>query len=150
MSHAIHPTTNGSARPFARATVREAMHPGVLTSAPDASLAEVARTMAAHRVHCVAVMGIDEQRGSHLVWGIVSDLDVIRATQAVEGEPPTAGQIAATEPVTVDVDEPLTSAAQTMAEHDVHHLVVVEGQDPRPVGIVSCLDLAAALAVESS
>jgi CBS domain-containing protein len=150
MSHATQPTTtNGSpTRPFAQASVREAMHPAILTSTPDASLTEVARTMAAHRVHCVAVMGIDERHGPHLVWGIVSDLDVIRATLAVEGEPPTAGQIAATEPVTVDVDEPLASAAQTMAEHDVHHLVVVEGENPRPVGIISCLDLAAALAVE--
>ena len=148
MAHATEPVTSSPAPSFAQATVRDAMHPGILTSAPEASLVEVARTMAAHRVHCVAVLGIEERRGPHLVWGIVSDLDVIRATQAVGGELPTAGQIAATEPVTVDVDEPLTSAAQTMAEHDVHHLVVVEGRDPRPVGIVSCLDLAAVLAAE--
>lgn len=146
MSHTTQHSSSSPAASFARATVREAMHPGILTSAPDASLPEVARTMAAHRVHCVAVMGIEERHGPHLVWGIVSDLDVIRASQDVDGELPTAGQIAATEPVTVDVDEPLTRAAQTMAEHDVHHLVVVEGQDPRPVGIISCLDLATALA----
>jgi CBS domain-containing protein len=145
MSHAT-PPTNNEASWFARATVRDAMHPGILTSTPDTPLAEVARTMAAHRVHCVAVLGIDE--GPRLVWGIVSDLDVIRAAQAVGDELPTAGQIAATEPVTVDVDEPLAGAAQTMAEHDVHHLVVVEGEDPRPVGILSCLDVAGVLADE--
>jgi len=146
MSHTTQHSTSSPAPSFAQASVREAMHPGILTSAPDATLVEIARTMAAHRVHCVAVMGIEERHRPHLVWGIVSDLDVIRAAQDVDGELPSAGQIAATEPVTVDVDEPLTRAAQTMAEHDVHHLVVVEGQDPRPVGIISCLDLAAALA----
>jgi CBS domain-containing protein len=146
MPHSTQPTASNPAPSFAQASVREAMHPGILTSTPEASLVEVARTMAAHRVHCVAVLGIDE--GPRLVWGIVSDLDLIRASQAVEGEAPTAGQIAATEPVTVDVNEPLTRAAQVMAEHDVHHLVVVDGADPRPIGIVSCLDLATALAAE--
>lgn len=132
--------------PFATATVREAMHPGILTCPPDASLAEVAAMLSAHRVHCVAVIGVATREGERLVWGIVSDLDVVRAAQSADARQPTAGEIAATEPVAIGADEPLAAAAQAMAEHDVHHLVVVAGRDPQPVGIVSCLDLADALA----
>jgi CBS domain-containing protein len=58
----------------------------------------------------------------------------------------TAGKVAATEPVTVDADEPLLTAAQVMQEHDVHHLVVVSGRDPRPIGILSSLDVAGVIA----
>jgi len=128
------------------ATVREAMHPGILTCAPDVSLVEIAELLATHRVHCVAVIGVAQREGARLVWGIVSDLDVVRAVHTAGAEPPTAGEIAATEPVTVDADEPLAAALQAMAEHDVHHLVVVDGAEPQPVGILSCLDVARAIA----
>ena len=41
---------------------------------------------------------------------------------------------------------PLAAAAEAMVEHDVSHLVVVEGRSGRPVGVVSTLDVARALA----
>jgi CBS domain-containing protein len=145
MQRTTRPATSGR-----DGTVRETMHGGILTCPPDASLVELARTMAMHRVHCVAVLGIEERHGSHLVWGIVSDLDVIRAAQSVEPDAPTAGQIAATEPVTIDANESLATAGQVMVEHDVHHLVVVDGEDPRPIGIISCLDIAGVIAAEAA
>lgn len=128
------------------ATVLDAMHAGILTCAPDASLEEVARMMATHHVHAVAVLGIEPGEQGRLVWGIVSDLDLVRAAQTAEGDAVTAAQVAATEPVTVDVGEPLLAAAQVMQEHDVHHLVVVSGRDPRPIGILSSLDVAGVIA----
>jgi len=134
---------------FERATVKDAMHPGILTCSPDATLAEVARTMADHQVHCVAVLGVSlHAQPERLVWGILSDLDLIRAVHAHGVEGPTAGEVAATEPATVAAGEPLALAAQMMAEHDVHHLVVVSGSgaEAQPVGIVSSLDLAAVVA----
>lgn len=127
---------------FEHATVADAMHPGILTCAPQATLREVARTMADHQVHAVAVLGIGDGGREHLVWGIVSDLDLVRALQAPGAERTTAGEVAATEPVTVDATEPLAAAARVMGEHDVHHVVVVSGADPRPIGIVSSLDVA--------
>jgi CBS domain-containing protein len=131
---------------FEHATVADAMHPGVLACDPGASLTEVARMMASYHVHCVAVLGIAAEGGDRFVWGVVSDLDLVRAAQAGAGAEPSAGEIAATEPLIVRADEPLATAAQQMAEHDVHHLVVVGGKDPRPVGIVSSLDVAGVLA----
>ena len=67
------------------ATVGDAMHPGILSCDGDATSTEVARMMATHHVHCVAVMGLEAEAlsGDHhrapRVWGIISDFDLIGA-----------------------------------------------------------------------
>ncbi|MHB1570906.1 MAG: hypothetical protein ACYC0H_17120 [Solirubrobacteraceae bacterium] len=43
------------------ATVADAMHPGILSCEADAPLIEVARAMATHHVHSIAVMGISHE-----------------------------------------------------------------------------------------
>jgi CBS domain-containing protein len=58
---------------------------------------------------------------------------------------PVAGRVAATWVPQISGDEPLTRAAQLMAERDVSHLIVVGAASGRPEGIVSTLDLAAVL-----
>lgn len=65
------------------ATVADAMHPGILSCPADASLTDVARMMGTHHVHSVAVIGISRNKsGESLVWGIISDLDLVRAESA--------------------------------------------------------------------
>src|SRR3974390_1790378 len=61
------------------ATVSAAMHPGILASEPDASLTEVSQTMAAHHVHCLAVVGISHEEPQCGVWSVISDLDLVSA-----------------------------------------------------------------------
>ena len=63
-----------SARTLAQARVGDVMHPGVITCPADAPLATVALSMAEHRIHCVAVAGI-ERSGQHLKWGLIGDMD---------------------------------------------------------------------------
>ena len=100
--------------------------------------------MSDHRINCVVVGGLEETRGgTHLVWGVISDLDLARAASA--GEEPTAGHVAATEPVTASLSDSLGDAAHTMGEHDVAHLVVVDDR-AEPIGVISTLDVARALA----
>lgn len=130
---------------FERATVVDVMRPGVMSCAPDAPLIQVAQTMATQHVHCVVVGGMarDDVGGEHLVWGLVSDMDIVRAAQnGVEGR--TAGDAARTELVTVDLETPLADAARLMDEHHTAHLLVMRGE--HPAGVVSSLDVAAALA----
>jgi len=129
---------------FADATVADVMHAGVLGCAPDATLAEVARIMCTHRVHCVVISGIAGDVGERLVWGIVSDTDLMAAAGNPEGV--IAGEVATTQIVTVDPATPLAEAAQLMAEHNTSHLVVTSPRRSMPVGIISSLDIAAALA----
>jgi CBS domain-containing protein len=126
-------------------TVGEVMRLGVVTCAPDTPLSEVARLMGAYRIHCVVVSGLTEDvHGTRLVWGVVSDLDLARALAS--DEEATAGQVAATEPVTASPYDTLADVAQVMAEHEIAHLVVIDGVDAEPMGMISTLDLARAYA----
>ena len=127
------------------ATVADAMHSGVLYCPADASLTMVARMMATHHIHCVAVEGVMSDSGDPTVWGIVSDLDVVREIDW-STEEPTAGELAHTAPISVRADDRLIEAAKLMSESDVHHLVVVSGPHQRPVGVLSSLDVAGVVA----
>jgi CBS domain-containing protein len=128
---------------FAAAKVYDAMRVGVVTCGPDTSLADAARMMTGYGIHCLIVA--DPQAGPHArSWGMVDALDVARAE--VEGRAGTVGEIAATEPVTIDSNEPLTGAARLMAEQRIAHLVAVQPGTDRPVGVISASGLAAVLA----
>jgi CBS domain-containing protein len=122
---------------FEHATVHDVMRHGVITCGPEASLRDVSRIMASYHVHAVVVAVRED------VWGIVSASDILRAAGTAD-ERLSAGEIAATEVVTVRSGAPLPDAAQLMREHEVDHIVVSDhGQ---PVGIVSTLDIAGTLA----
>lgn len=131
---------------FPPVTVAEVMHRGLIAAAPEDSLHEVAEAMAQNRVHCVVVEGLarDDDDQERLVWGIVSDLDLIKALADGRGEA-RAGELAATEIVTVDPSEGIGQVARLMAEHGTSHLVVLESG--RPAGVVSSLDVAQGITV---
>jgi CBS domain-containing protein len=131
-----------SARTLSKATVSDVMHPGIATCTPDVELSAVAQIMAEHRVHCVAVAGIDAAGpgGQHFTWGLVEDMDLVLALQrGAAGE--SAGTIVATAPAAIKQDEPLDRAAALMVERDRSHVVAV-GSSGLPVGMVSTLDVA--------
>ena len=125
----------------ARILVADAMHHGVLTCSRESSLAHVAALMAERRVHCIVVT--DELEDDSL-WGLVSDLDLVAAASVRDLDEQTAGPTAATAALTIAPNETLQRAAQLMTEHGTAHLVVVDA-DRQPVGILSTLDVAAAL-----
>jgi CBS domain-containing protein len=133
---------------LATRTVEEVMHAGIIDCPPQAAVRDVARSMAEHRVHCVVVDGLARgPRGAErLVWGLVSDVDLMRAIAAGTLDLPAA-ELAATEIVTIAADEQLERAAQIMSERDCSHLVVVDPTSSRPVGVVSSLDVARAVSV---
>ena len=126
------------------ATVGDAMHPGILSCEPDAPLTEVARMMATRHVHCVAVIGISHEDPECSVWGMISDLDLLRA--AVEDDERATARGLATEPViSIDSRTPLRQAAAVMLRQGASHVVVVEPGSERPIGILSTLDVAGVL-----
>jgi CBS domain-containing protein len=124
------------------AVVRDAMRPEVLTCPPDAPLREVARTMASEHVHSVVVSGGVEGKRE---WGIVTDMDLMRAVREDMDER-TAAWAAVSEFLSVAPDERLDRALQTMIEHDATHLLVVDPQSDKAVGVLSTLDVAGLLA----
>jgi CBS domain-containing protein len=127
-------------------TVGEVMHKGLITKTPQTPMLEVAETMARNRVHCVVVEGLarDNSDQERLVWGILSDLDLMKALAAGRTEA-TAGDLAVSEIVTVDPSELIGEVARLMAEHESSHLVVTDGG--RPVGVISTLDVAQGITV---
>jgi CBS domain-containing protein len=128
------------------ATVSHAMHPRIIACDPDATRIEVAELMAGHRVHCVVVLSPShDQPNESLAWGIISDLDVLRAGIS-DGATYTARDLAAQPVITVRPSMPLREAAELMVAHNVSHLVVVDPERQRPVGILSTLDIAGSIA----
>ena len=123
------------------ATVSDAMHPGINACEPDASLPEVARMMATHHVHCVAVVGVSHEEPPCGVWSVISDLDLLRAGVR-DGGAPTARTIAQQPLVTVEPSVPLREAGELMLAHGVSHLVVTQPGTQSPIGILSTADIA--------
>lgn len=138
-----------SARRLSDAAVRDVMTPGVVTCTPEAPLWTVGRMMADHRVHSVAIAGVEHTGagGQRLAWGLITDIDLVLAAHggALDG---SAIAIAASAPLAINEDETLERAAVLMAEHDASHLVVV-GPQGLPSGLVSTLDVAAIVALGS-
>jgi CBS domain-containing protein len=128
------------------ATVGDAMHPGILACDPDTSLTEVARLMATRRVHCIAVMapshGVD---GGDVVWGLISDLALIQAGMRLGSE--QSARALANEPVvSIRPTTPLRQAGEKMLEYGVSHMIVIDPETRRPVGVLSTLDVIGVLA----
>lgn len=130
---------------FDTTTVGDVMHEGVVTCDIDEPLTSVARTMLQRRIHCVVVWHEPAGSTDPRLWGVVSDLDLVKVAAAEDVEGRTAGGSATTPVVIVEPGETLRRAAQMMAEHEVTHLVVVDGETSQPVGVISTLDVAKAV-----
>jgi CBS domain-containing protein len=126
-------------------SVSSAMHHGVITCHPSSTLRDVARTMANGGIHLVVVWG-DEEDDSEGVWGVVSDVDLVAA--AARGDALASSALSASHStvVTIAANESLLHAAHLMVERGVTHLLVLSPDLRRPVGVLSTLDLAQALA----
>jgi CBS domain-containing protein len=147
VSASTHYTAAGSSRmpSLDHATVADAMHPGIVSCDPDLPLTEVARTMASHHVHCLAVMGVSHAEPECLVWGIITDLDLVAAGLEPGGEA-TARSLARHPMVSVESNTPLREACRLMIDEHISHLVVRDSTRMMPVGILSTLDVTGILA----
>jgi len=115
----------------------------------DASLSEAAALMDRHHVHGLPVVDAD---GALL--GVLSqtDLNRARSTEYLWANwPGLAVRHLMTSPaITVHRSTPLLVAARRMEEHHIHRLVVVEdGDELSPIGVLSMTDLIHALASET-
>lgn len=115
------------------------MHAPIITCDGDTPVVEVARAMAAHRIHAVVV---EAAAGA---WTVLSDRDLLSVLTGFDATADTpASALAGSEAVEVAADDTLEHAGQLMREHEVGHLIVVD-RDRRPVGVLSTLDIARAI-----
>lgn len=145
----VSPAAQSLPVPFGEATVADAMSHGVIHCAPETPLRVVARMMATYGVHAIYVFNYGSEDDETVeLWGLVSDLDVAAAAcGGMEGK--TARASAVTPLHTVLSDEPLGVAAEMMSLKGTAHLAVLDPVSRRPVGVVSTLDVARAVAAEN-
>lgn len=130
-----------------RLRVGDAMHPGLVSCPLDTPLRTVARVMATYRVHAVLISAHgDEALPDGAIWGVVSDADLLLAARTGDLEQLTARASAGTPVNVVATSDELADAAQLMSDAGLSHLVVIEPNSRRPVGMLSTLDVARALA----
>jgi CBS domain-containing protein len=130
---------------FETATVGDVMSRGVISCPPETPLRVVARIMATHSVHAVFVFErLEDDYAPHL-WGVVSDLDLVAATQ-LDLDELTARATAVTPLVTVDAGSTLGEAGSLMAQYGIAHLAVADTASSLPIGVISTLDIARAIA----
>jgi len=131
---------------FETATVGDAMSHGLISCPPETPLRVVARMMATHGVHAIFVFEYGEEDGeAPQLWAVVSDLDLVAATRLDLGTL-TAGATAVTPLVSVASDSSIGEAGALMAQYGIAHLAVTEPGSRRPIGVISTLDIARAIA----
>ncbi|HEY1563882.1 MAG TPA: CBS domain-containing protein [Gaiellaceae bacterium] len=136
----------GTAVPFDVATVGDAMSHGVISCPVETPLRVVARMMATYGVHAIFVFErLDEDDEARRLWAVVSDLDLVAATQ-LDLDTLTAGETAVTPLVSVAADSSIAEAGSLMAQYGIAHLAVTEAGSCRPIGVISTLDIARAVA----
>ncbi|HVL31413.1 MAG TPA: CBS domain-containing protein [Solirubrobacteraceae bacterium] len=117
-------------------SVQEIMTHDPVTADVAQTLVEVARLMREHDTGAVVVTQSGKARG------VVTDRDIVVRAIA-DGRDPAdvqASEICSGEIVTLNPQDRLETAADTMRRHDVRRLPVVDGD--RVIGIVSLGDLA--------
>ncbi|MBI2781362.1 MAG: CBS domain-containing protein [Chloroflexi bacterium] len=125
-----------------------ATHPILIRA--DASLTEAAELMDRHHVHGLPVVD-----PAGVLVGVLSQTDLNRARSTEYlwvNWPGLAVRHLMTSPaITVHRSTPLIVAARKMEQHQIHRLVVVEdGDETTPIGVLSMTDLIHVLAAETS
>jgi CBS domain-containing protein len=132
------------------AIVADHMAPSLVVVRADATLTEAAALMDRHHVHGLPVVDRDG-----VLVGVLSETDLNRARSTEylwANWPGLAVQHLMTSPaLTVHRSTPLVAAARRMEEEHIHRLVVVEdGDDTNPIGVLSLTDLIHALVAETA
>ena len=118
-------------------TARDVMTGGAECIGENDTILDAAKRLAELDVGAMPICGEDDR-----LKGMLTDRDIVVKVLA-EGRDPsstTAGELGEGKPVTIGADDSIDEALQTMTEHKVRRLPVIDGHDL--VGIVSQADLA--------
>jgi CBS domain-containing protein len=121
-------------------TARDVMSHNVECVQENDTVLDAAKRLAELDVGAMPICGEDNR-----LKGMLTDRDIVVKVLAKDRDPAstTAGELAQGKPVTIGADDSVDEALQTMAQHKVRRLPVIDGHDL--VGIVSQADLARAI-----
>ena len=114
----------------------------IMTGSPECigendSILEAAQRLAKLDIGAMPICGEDNR-----LKGMLTDRDIVVKVLAQGKDPSTtrAGELGEGKPVTIGADDSVKLALQTMADHKVRRLPVIDGHDL--IGIVSQADIA--------
>jgi CBS domain-containing protein len=118
-------------------TARDVMTGGAECIGENETVIEAAKKMADLDVGALPICGEDNR-----LKGMLTDRDIAVKVLAQDKDPSSvkAGELGEGKPVTIGADDSVKEALQTMKEHKVRRLPVIDGHDL--IGIVSQGDLA--------
>jgi CBS domain-containing protein len=118
-------------------TAREVMTGGAECVGENETVVDAAKKMSELDVGALPICGEDNR-----LKGMLTDRDIAVKVLAQDRDPSStkAGELGEGKPVTIGADDSVKEALQTMKEHKVRRLPVIDGHDL--VGIVSQGDLA--------
>ncbi len=118
-------------------TARDIMTAGVECIGVNDTIQDAAKMLAKLNVGSMPICGEDNR-----LKGMLTDRDIVVKVIAEGRDVATtkAGELAQGKPVTIGADDSIQLAIQTMADHKVRRLPVIDGHDL--VGIVSQADIA--------
>jgi CBS domain-containing protein len=103
-------------------SVNDAMVGNAITTTPDTSIADAARTMRDADVAIIAVVDDDEE-----LIGVITDRDItIVVADELDTDATTVGERMSDSPVTVGQSDDLDAAFERMVEGDVHRAPVTD------------------------
>ncbi|MDP9068207.1 MAG: CBS domain-containing protein [Actinomycetota bacterium] len=113
------------------------MTPSVECIGENDTVLDAAKMLAKLNVGSMPICGEDNR-----LKGMLTDRDIVVKVLAEGRDPATtkAGELGQGKPVTIGADDSIQLAIQTMADHKVRRLPVIDGHDL--VGIVSQADVA--------
>ena len=118
--------------------IKDIMHKGVITCAPDVLIQEVVRVIADTDVHAIIVVHPPEAT----VAGIISHIDLLRlyGKDLLEYK---ASDIMTTNVIAIAIDATVSEAAKLMLDKGIHRLLVTEDtpEGKKPIGVVSTTDI---------
>jgi crotonyl-CoA carboxylase/reductase len=117
-------------------TVRERMHPGIISCAATDNLHDAAKKMIDEEVHALVVIEGDK------AVGVLSQTDIVLARQGrslQDARSQTVGAWMSKGCATCDAGAPVSQAITQMMRMRIHRLVVTEGD--KPVGVLSMTDI---------
>jgi CBS domain-containing protein len=122
--------------------VREWMHVGVITCAPETPAVDVAEAMKLHDVSALVVVDAEGY-----AVGVISRTDLVNATFVQpylrHWRGLSARHLMSSPVVSVRAESALADAVRLIQERRIHRVVVTvpEGSRERPIGILSVTDL---------
>lgn len=118
-------------------TARELMTPGAKCVGENETLEKAAQHMREEGFGSLPICGEDNR-----LKGMITDRDIVVKCIAEGGDPKTAtvGDLAQGKPVTIGADDNVGEALQTMKDHQVRRLPVIDGHEL--VGMLAQADVA--------